>query len=355
MSEVLAQESESDEQRRLTISVPSIEVDNKVNSKLREFAKTVRLKGFRPGRVPVSVVKRNFGASIRQEVVAELTETAYKKALDEVSIKPIMAPVIEFTRNQPGENLEFVASVEVLPEVPLEGLDAVKVIRKTVLVTDVDIDKAIEQLPENSRPDSEQIETFKDALREGLESRCKKLSEEMARKDLFDQLIEMNPFQVSENLKRLQIEQKKQELIQQFGDKMSPVLNQKISLSNPKLAAMAERDAKISVIVNQMLKEVDLNSITQEDRESKVQRMVMDHAAQSSFAPMDHNHLKQLEAAYLNDPNLALSVDGLILEDKAIELLFSKVNVANEEISYDQAQSLQKGFVDQSSEESTED
>ena len=75
-------------ERKLTIAVPSEQVDTAVTARLQEAAKTVRLNGFRKGKIPFKVIKSKFGASVRQEVVGELMSQTYYEAITEKSLKP---------------------------------------------------------------------------------------------------------------------------------------------------------------------------------------------------------------------------------------------------------------------------
>jgi len=139
-------ETTSNIERRMTIGVPAQEIDQAVEKRLQETARTVRLNGFRPGKVPMSVVKRRFGASVRQEVVGEMMRDNYIKALQEQDINPAGWPQLEPKTMEEGKDLEFVATFEVLPEIELGDLSKIKVEKPASEVTDKDIDKMIDNL-----------------------------------------------------------------------------------------------------------------------------------------------------------------------------------------------------------------
>ncbi len=133
-------------ERKMTITVPSDRVDSAVNARLQEAARTVRLNGFRKGKVPLKVVKSRFGAGVRQEVAGELMSQTYYEALTEQSLKPAGQPRIEATKMDEGEDLQFTAVFEVYPEIELPDFSKLKAKRLQAEVKDSDIDEMIETL-----------------------------------------------------------------------------------------------------------------------------------------------------------------------------------------------------------------
>jgi trigger factor len=133
-------------ERKMTITVPSDRVDSAVNARLQEAAKTVRLNGFRKGKVPLKVVKNRFGAGVRQEVAGELMSQTYYEALTEKSLKPAGQPRIEATKMDEGQDLEFTAVFEVYPEISLPDFSKLKAKRLQAEVEESDIDEMIETL-----------------------------------------------------------------------------------------------------------------------------------------------------------------------------------------------------------------
>lgn len=139
-------ETTSPIERVLTISVPAARVDEKVNSEVAKTAKTIRIDGFRKGKVPVSVVKKRYGQGIRIDAVEQIMRDAYVEALQKESIQPAGAPSIEPKNLAEGADLEFVIKVEVYPEITLADNSAIKVDRIISEVTDADVDTMLETL-----------------------------------------------------------------------------------------------------------------------------------------------------------------------------------------------------------------
>ncbi|QCZ92996.1 trigger factor [Salinimonas iocasae] len=133
-------------ERRLTITVPADSVDSAVKSRLQQLAKTQRINGFRPGKVPVSVIQKRFGQAVRQEVAGDVMQQNFYQAVMQENITPAGMPKFELTKDQRGEDLEFVASFEVYPEVEVKGVDEIEIEKPVVEITDEDLDNMMETL-----------------------------------------------------------------------------------------------------------------------------------------------------------------------------------------------------------------
>ncbi len=133
-------------ERRVTVTVPAEKIDSAVDKKVQETAKTIRLDGFRKGKVPTKVVKKRYGASIRQEVLGDVIQSSYFEALQEAKINPAGMPEIE-PKDDAGEgDFSYVAVVEVYPEIELADASGLNIERQAGTVTDADVDNMIEML-----------------------------------------------------------------------------------------------------------------------------------------------------------------------------------------------------------------
>ncbi|MCW8935932.1 MAG: trigger factor [Gammaproteobacteria bacterium] len=133
-------------ERKLTIQVPAETVDKEVESRLSSMRSRVKIDGFRPGKVPLSVVKKQYGASVMQEVVGEVMQNTLRDAVVQESLNPAGNPTIEPTSMEPGKPLEYTATFEVYPEIELIDCASLEVERTTAEVADADVDKMIETL-----------------------------------------------------------------------------------------------------------------------------------------------------------------------------------------------------------------
>ena len=132
--------------RRLTVAVPAERLDSAVEQRLLEAQKSLRIDGFRPGKVPMREVKRRFAKAVRSEVLGDVMRDSFVKAVEEQKLEPAGMPRFEATTNEPGKDLEFVAVFDVFPEIALAGFDAITVERPVAEVTDADLDTMIDNL-----------------------------------------------------------------------------------------------------------------------------------------------------------------------------------------------------------------
>ncbi|MDQ7730252.1 trigger factor [Halomonas sp. SpR8] len=139
-------ETTSQIERRITIQVPAAEIDEAVSARLKDTAKNVRLNGFRQGRVPMAVVQQRYGQDVRNEVVSEVMRERYVRAITEEGLNPAGFPQIEPSVNESGKDLEFVAVMEVYPQVELTSIEGTDIERPVVSVSDADVDEMIDTL-----------------------------------------------------------------------------------------------------------------------------------------------------------------------------------------------------------------
>ncbi|MGB0834715.1 MAG: trigger factor [Psychrobium sp.] len=150
-------------ERRLTITVEAATVDSEVKKRLQQVSKTQRIDGFRPGKVPVSVIQKRYGAAVRQEVAGELMQRHYFEAVVAEKVNPAGMPQLAVVKNDAGSDLEFTATFEVYPEVEVANLDKIKIEKPVVEVTDKDLDEMLVTL-------QKQHATYKEVKRKSKKS-----------------------------------------------------------------------------------------------------------------------------------------------------------------------------------------
>jgi len=133
-------------ERRLTIVVPAERVDSEVNTRLQKAMSTVRLDGFRPGKVPMKVMRQRFGAGVRQEVVGDVMNQSFQEAVVQEKLKPAGSPEIETKSIEEGSDLEFTGTFEVFPDIELKDYSTIVVEKPVAAVVDADVDTMIENL-----------------------------------------------------------------------------------------------------------------------------------------------------------------------------------------------------------------
>jgi len=144
-------ESPSALERQFTITVPAADVEIEFESKLKDTAKRVRIDGFRPGKVPASVVRQRYGQAIRQEIVSDLMEKALGQALSEHDVKPVGQPTIDDVTFEEGQDFSFKATFETFPEIDPELLDGVEIEQTKCKIGAADIKEMIATLREQRK------------------------------------------------------------------------------------------------------------------------------------------------------------------------------------------------------------
>ncbi|MFO1407085.1 MAG: trigger factor [Steroidobacteraceae bacterium] len=133
-------------ERRIEVSVPKERVEQAVHERLQQVGRTARLKGFRPGKAPLKVIRQQFGAQVRQEVVGDLVQATFAEAVTQQKLAPATGPRIEPIEVGPGEDLRYRAVFEVYPDVTLGKVEGIEVVRPVAEVGDADIDAMVENL-----------------------------------------------------------------------------------------------------------------------------------------------------------------------------------------------------------------
>ncbi|MDG1813181.1 MAG: trigger factor [Porticoccaceae bacterium] len=139
-------ESSTGLERQLKIGVPADKIEQEVTARLEKATKTVSIKGFRKGKVPLRVVKQHYGKGVRQEVVGEVVNSSFYEAIQQEDLQPVGQPRIDDLKDSEGQDLEYTAIFEVYPEVKLADISKVKISRPSADVNDADVETMIEVL-----------------------------------------------------------------------------------------------------------------------------------------------------------------------------------------------------------------
>ena len=138
-------------ERRMTVQIPSEQVTEAVEKKLKDLSKTVRIDGFRPGKVPLKVVQQKYGVPVRQEVIGDVIEKSYQEALMQEQVRPAGMPSIDSVSSEEKEDISYTATFEVYPEVEDLQLESIEVEKPMVEITDQDFEAMMEKLREQRK------------------------------------------------------------------------------------------------------------------------------------------------------------------------------------------------------------
>jgi trigger factor len=133
-------------ERRMTVSVPAERIESEVQNRLKNLTQTVRLKGFRPGKVPFKVMENRYGSSVRKDVVDDITRRTFYEAITRENIQLAGLPRFQPRVVEPGKNLEYEAVFEVMANVRLAPLGHVSIVKPVAEITEPDVDAMIENL-----------------------------------------------------------------------------------------------------------------------------------------------------------------------------------------------------------------
>ena len=423
-------ESRTGLERELKVGVPADRIEQEVTDRLQKATKTVRIKGFRKGKVPLSVVRQHYGKGVRAEVVSEVVNSTFYEAVNQESLRPVGQPRIEDVVDKAGEDLQYTAVFEVYPEVELADLAKVAVVRPVSEVKDEDVEKMIDVLrkqqakfetsdkaaeegdqvdinyagtkegvafdggsadghklvlgsnsfipgfedgvvgmkagdektlslsfPEDYHAEelkgaaveftvkvnavSEQKlpelnedffklygveeggeEKFKGEVRNNMERELRNAVRNKIKTRVMSQLFDLNSVDLPAALVAVEIQQLKQQMVQQFGGGQQFDLS---LLPDDMFKAQAERRATLGVIVSEIVKREELKP------DASAVRARIEEMASTYESP------EEVVDYYYSQTQLLNSVEGLVLEDQVTELVLSKGTVTDEEQSYEDA------------------
>ncbi len=133
-------------ERKLTVRFPAEQYESKVSQRIAELGRSVRLKGFRPGKVPPKVIEQRFGAQVRGEALSDLIGSTYREAVQQQNLQPVAQPSIDTDGTPKDGEIAYTATFEVMPELPTVDVAILKIDRFKAEVGEVDVDQMIETL-----------------------------------------------------------------------------------------------------------------------------------------------------------------------------------------------------------------
>lgn len=139
-------ETTSSIERRMTVGVPAERIETEVNKRLQQTARRAKIPGFRPGKVPMNIIRQRYEDSARQEVLGDLIQSSFYEAVVQEKLNPAGAPSVEPKAFEKGLALEYVATFEVFPEFEVTGLESIAVERLQAEVSDADVDNMLDIL-----------------------------------------------------------------------------------------------------------------------------------------------------------------------------------------------------------------
>src|SRR6516162_2573612 len=137
--------------REYTITVPAGDLEQEITRRLGEIGQQVRLPGFRPGKVPMQILRTRFGPSVRGEVLQSTLQASSAEAISERKLRPALPPKVDIVSADEGADLEYKMAIELLPEIPEPSFAELDIERLVVEVPEEEVDGAIERIAEQQR------------------------------------------------------------------------------------------------------------------------------------------------------------------------------------------------------------
>ncbi len=134
--------------RDFKIVVPSGDIEEQISSRLKELARTIQMPGFRPGKVPVSLLRKKYGTALMGEVIERAVNDSSQKALTDRGLRPAMEPKIEITSFEDGADLEYTMAVELMPQIEPVDFSKIKLEHLVAETDEAEIDKSVQRLAE---------------------------------------------------------------------------------------------------------------------------------------------------------------------------------------------------------------
>jgi trigger factor len=135
----------------MTVVIAAADIERRVTDRLSEIARTIRLPGFRPGKVPLTVLRKRYGPSVMGEVLERTVSDSSTEAMRERNLRPALQPKIEIVSFNEGADLQYKLAVEVLPQIELANLGQIQIERLKPDVPEEEIDRALERIAKQQR------------------------------------------------------------------------------------------------------------------------------------------------------------------------------------------------------------
>jgi len=137
--------------REFTVVVPAGDIERKLSSRLTEIGHSVRVPGFRPGKVPIGLLRKRYGDAVRGEVLEQAVQESLRETMTERDLRPAGEPRIEIVTFEDGADLEYKLALELMPEIPPVDFSGIELERVVAKVGDAEIDDALKRIGEGQR------------------------------------------------------------------------------------------------------------------------------------------------------------------------------------------------------------
>ena len=337
-------------ERRLEIAVPAHQITGEIEHRLKELSRTARLKGFRPGKAPLTVIRQQYGDQVRAEVVDSVVRKSFADAVRQENLNPAADPVIEPLTIEPNSDLKYTAVFEVLPEIKLKVGPSITIERPTAVVTDADLEAMIQSMRKqlarrNAPPPAEGAPAVADdelplpevddafcrafgvheggpeVLRSEVRSNMERELSDVVRKQVSVQLLagllKENPIDVPRALVDEQIQQLQLDVARRTGAKDVSQLPPREQFEAP-----ARRRVALGLLMSEILRTAEIKV----DR-ARVQARLEEIA--NSYPNPD-----EVRRAYLQSRDAMRQIESSVLEDQAFDWVLGQATVTDKPTTF---------------------
>jgi len=260
----------------------------------KELAKTAKVKGFREGKVPRNILETHYGRLAQEETIKKVIPEAYQEGIDQEEINPVDLPEIHDVSYKEG-TINFIAKLEVRPEIDIKSYKGVSVKRKDPAVTDEEIDKAIEYMKKGQGEDKEvslddnfarglgypDLVTFKNTLRKQMELDKDRHNRIDIENQIVEQLIKKTKFSVPESFVRKQLDRRVAEVSQRMKSQghSEEEIKKKHGQMRIDLRESVEKDIKVYLIFDKIAKLEEMKISEGENISAKVMEFLLKEAS----------------------------------------------------------------------------
>jgi trigger factor len=353
----------------MEVAVPAARISSEVEQRLQRISRTARLKGFRPGKAPMAVVRQQFGGEVFAEVVGEVMRTSFAEAVDQEKLRPAGTPRIEPLAMEPGADLRYAALFEVLPEVKLAPMTGVALERPVTTVTDADVDTMIDNMrrqlaqrrameaahaahcdnPEHDHSHLPQqagaqnpsdpgelelpaideefcrafgiheggVETLRTEVRKSMEREIADLTRSRLRSQILDALYRENPLELPRALIDEQIQTLQLDVARRAGVRDASQLPPAEQFEEP-----ARRRAALGLLMSELV------------RREKLEASADDVRARVDEIAASYPNSDEVRRAYLQNPQALRQVESVILEEKVVDWIVQHGRLSDREVSF---------------------
>ena len=137
--------------REYTVVIPKEDVDQRMNTRLTEVGATVNVPGFRPGKVPITILKKRFGDAVRGEILEQTIQDSIQKIMVDKDLRPALEPKVDLVTFEDGAEVEYKLTVEVVPEIEPIDFSTIELERMVAEVPDEDVRTSMERLADQQK------------------------------------------------------------------------------------------------------------------------------------------------------------------------------------------------------------